>query len=206
MLIKLKKVPVDLKQWFERCPCHEFVITFGGRRRRSRRKQLIADGLVDGTCPLFSCRVQELIDAGIEQVFEDLKQEHLAELVEALEAMKDDGVCAEPLTDADIAEILDDFGRACSHYLLAFGVKFAWTRAFPWIIMVLVPHEKQRGRERERERDRKRERETKGPSIGGKGVVVGSHYRAEVRGTCWALGPSDGQNPEPIWTSTAYVG
>ena len=97
-----------------------------------------------------------MIDVGIEQVFADLKKVSLAELVEALEVMKGDGVCPEPLTDADIAEILDDFERACSHYLFSFGVKFAWTRAFPWIIMVLVHHGKRRGRERERERDRLR--------------------------------------------------
>ena len=137
MLIKLKTVPVHMKKWFERCPCHEVLLTSVVGGRSHRRKRLILDGLKAGICMFMSCRIWELIDNGIEEIFGRLKRHTLSELVAILEAMKDDGVCSSPLTDSDIQLILDDFERACQHCMLGFAVKFSWTRAFPWVIMVL---------------------------------------------------------------------
>ena len=137
MLIKLKTVPVHMKKWFERCPCHEVLLTSVVGGRRHRRKRLILDGLKAGICMFMSCRIWEFIDNGIEEIFGRLKRHTLSELVAILEAMKDDGVCSSPLTDSDIQLILDDFERACQHYMLGFAVKLSWTRAFPWVIMVL---------------------------------------------------------------------
>ena len=134
MLIKLKTVPAHCKQWFEKCPCHEGVM-FSERGSRGRRKALIRDGVREGDCMFMSCRIWELIDEGNEIIFKRLKENTLSDLVQALQDMQRDGVT--DLTDEHIALIIDDFERACQHYFLAFAVKFAWTRWFPWILMVL---------------------------------------------------------------------
>ena len=72
---------------------------------------------------------------GIEIIFERLKENTLSDLVQALQDMQRDGVT--DLTDEHIALIIDDFERACQHYFLAFALNGAWTRSFPWILMVL---------------------------------------------------------------------
>ena len=137
MVVKLKAVPVRLQVWFDRCPCHEWILA-SEQTPRMKRKALKLDGLASGYCPCSTCRAWEVIDGKVDRVVRDLGESFELDIRHAFEVTSADGL-SDPLGPDDIAVVLMDFNGGVSHIQLGFGIRLAWTKNLPFMLMAL-PH------------------------------------------------------------------
>ena len=103
-----------------------------------RRQALKRDGVTSGYCPCSSCRVWEVIGGKLDRVVQELGQLFEADVRNAFEATSADGL-SDPLDAGDVAVVLGNFHAGISHMQLGFGVRLAWARNLPFMLMAL-PH------------------------------------------------------------------
>ena len=137
MMVKLKYVPSRLMGWFDSCPCHDHLLALC-TTHSERQAALRNDGIASGYCVCGSCRMWELIDGKLESVLLSLSEAIESDITEVLEMKNHDGLTT-PLTASDYACILGNFRGGIGHFQLGFGIRNAWTKNLPWMLMA-VPH------------------------------------------------------------------
>ena len=137
MVVRLKALPVRLQSWFNRCPCHDRILA-SERTTHLKRRALQRDGVTSGYCPCSTCRVWELIDGKLDRIVQETGELFEAEVRQAFEVTSADGL-SDPLGPDDVAIVFGDYHGGVSHIQLGFGIRLAWTKNLPFMLMAL-PH------------------------------------------------------------------
>ena len=137
MVVRLKYLPMRLMGWFDCCPCHAGILatatTLSERRRILKRA-----GIPSGCCPLVSCLAWWVVDGRLDFVISDLGNAIETDVMDAMHLKNSDGLTT-PLSPDDFALIMGDFRAAIAFLQLGFGVRMAWTKILPFILMA-IPH------------------------------------------------------------------
>ena len=70
MIIKSDSALLELDKWFDSCPCHYHLFVGKKVNRHTRRKMLIAEGVLGGHCPFVSCWGWQLAHGYLDNVFD----------------------------------------------------------------------------------------------------------------------------------------
>ena len=134
MMIILKRAPTKLPAWWDGCPCHEFLAL--GKTAYYRNKALVHDGLAGGICPCILCRAWQVADGKLEEIVSEVAAVGKRDLEILVSERKGDGL-TDDITDSQISMVMRDFHAGCGVLEVGFGLKFAYSKNLPYILMGL---------------------------------------------------------------------